>query len=344
VILDLPRFIDSERSVWDELESILARLDADARAPMTVAEIARFHYLYQRSSSDLARMATFSAEQPTREYLESLVARAYAEVNTRDYTPRRFRPLEWLFGTVPRTFRKHFREFVLGVVITIVGSAFGAAAVHFDSSSKAVLMPFQGLLQTPAQRVKEEESAKGDRLKNVKSSFSADLMTHNIRVSLFTLALGITWGIGSVITIFYNGVILGAVAADYVQAGYTQFLLGWLMPHGVVEIPAILVAGQAGFVLAGAMIGWGDHRTRRERLRVVSADILNLAGTAAVMLVWAGIIEAFLSQYHQPVVPYNLKIAFGAIELALLTFFFARAGRIPPGHSRRQPRSPAHRP
>jgi uncharacterized membrane protein SpoIIM required for sporulation len=175
--------------------------------------------------------------------------------------------------------------------------------------------------------VKEEESAKTDRLQNVKSTFSAELMTHNIRVSLFTLALGLTWGIGSVLTIFYNGVILGAVAADYIQAGYLQFLLGWLLPHGVVEIPAILVAGQAGFVLAGAMIGWGDHRTRQERLRLVSTDVLNLAGTAAVMLVWAGIIEAFLSQYHQPLVPYNLKIGFGVIELALLVFFFTRAGR-----------------
>ena len=50
--------------------------------------------------------------------------------------------------------------------------------------------------------------------------------------------------------LFYNGVILGAVAVDYVRAGETKFLLGWLMPHGVIEIPAILIAGQAGFMLA----------------------------------------------------------------------------------------------
>lgn len=327
MILDLARFIDAERPLWDEFETMLARFESDARASMTVDEIARFHYLYQRSSSDLARMATFSAEQRTREYLESLVARGYAEVNARDYTPWRFRPLPWLSGTVPRTFRRHFREFALGLIITIVGSAFGAAAIHFDAGAKAVLMPFPQLMISPAERVKEEESAKGDRLKNVKGSFSAELMTHNIQVSLFTLGLGITWGIGSVIMLFYNGVMVGAVAADYVQAGYTQFLLGWLMPHGVFEIPAILVAGQAGFVLAGAMIGWGDHRTRRERLRVISTDVLNLAGTAAVMLVWAGIVEAFLSQYHQPVVPYNLKIGFALIEFTLLAFFFAKAGR-----------------
>ncbi len=45
------------------------------------------------------------------------------------------------------------------------------------------------------------------------------------------------------------------------------------------------------------------------------------------MLVWAGIVEAFLSQYHQPVIPYALKIAFGIAELAALSLFLARAGR-----------------
>ena len=82
-------------------------------------------------------------------------------------------------------------------------------------------------------------------------------MTHNTEVSIFTLALGMTWGVGTIIMLFYNGVILGAVAVDYIRAGETKFLLGWLMPHGVVEIPAILIAGQAGLLLASALIGHG---------------------------------------------------------------------------------------
>jgi hypothetical protein len=42
------------------------------------------------------------------------------------------------------------------------------------------------------------------------------------------------------------------------------------------------------------------------------------------MLIWAGIIEAFFSQYHEPVLPYAVKIAFGLIELALLWVFLLR--------------------
>jgi hypothetical protein len=38
-------------------------------------------------------------------------------------------------------------------------------------------------------------------------------------------------------------------------------------------------------------------------------------------------VEAFISQYHKPVLPYGLKIAFGACELVALTVYLAWAGR-----------------
>jgi len=44
------------------------------------------------------------------------------------------------------------------------------------------------------------------------------------------------------------------------------------------------------------------------------------------LLIWAGMVESFLSQYHAPVIPYALKIAFGAVELAALTLFLIRSG------------------
>jgi hypothetical protein len=55
--------------------------------------------------------------------------------------------------------------------------------------------------------------------------------------------------------------------------------------------------------------------------------LLAIALGAAAMLVWAGVVEAFVSQYHQPVLPYGLKIAFGILEMAALTIFLARVGR-----------------
>jgi uncharacterized membrane protein SpoIIM required for sporulation len=103
--------------------------------------------------------------------------------------------------------------------------------------------------------------------------------------------------------------------------------MGWLMPHGVIEIPAILIAGQAGLILAKALVGWGERITMAGRLRAVAPDLVTLIFGVALMLIWAGFIEAFLSQYHQPVIPYWAKIAFGAVELVLLILFLAKSGR-----------------
>jgi uncharacterized membrane protein SpoIIM required for sporulation len=126
--------------------------------------------------------------------------------------------------------------------------------------------------------------------------------------------------------LFTNGIMVGAVAVDYIRAGQTKFLLGWLLPHGVIEIPAILIAGQAGLLLALALIGWGNRLPLRARLRAISPDVVTLIFGVALLLVWAGFVEAFLSQYHEPIIPYSAKIAFGMVELGLLILYLGKSG------------------
>ena len=64
----------------------------------------------------------------------------------------------------------------------------------------------------------------------------------------------------------------------------------------------------------------------RKRLRTISGDLVTLISGVAILLVYAGIIESFLSQYHQPVISYEFKIAFGTIELLLLMLFLSKSG------------------
>ena len=327
MIIDLQKFIKEERPYWSELEAVLDRLETKPDYRLKLRPLERFHYLYQRASADLAKISTFSAEPNTRLYLETLVGRAFGEIHETRDKPHRLRPLHWFFTTFPQTFRKHIRAFWISLLAILVGAAFGGFTIVVDSSTKQILLPFSHLQGDPSDRVKTEEDVDSDRLKGAKTTFSSFLMTHNTKVAIFTLALGMTWGIGTLMMLFYNGVILGAVAVDYVLAGETSFLLGWLLPHGAIEIPAILLAGQAGIVLAGALIGWGKAISLRMRLRKISNDLVTLIIGVALMLVWAGIIEAFFSQYHEPVMPYYLKIAFGVFELIILALFLGRAGR-----------------
>lgn len=326
MIIDLARFISSERPHWQALEKLLTRLENDPDLKLPISEAAQFHELYQRASADLARIETLSSDSDLREYLETLVRRAYGEMQESS-SRGRFHPWHWLAVTFPTTFRRHAAAFSITVLLTLAGCAFGALAVAIDKEAKQVIMPFEQLNGNPRERVAREEQGLGKELDGRKGSFAAQLMQNNIRVSITALALGMTFGIGTVLILFYNGVILGAVIYDYTSNGVTTFLLGWLLPHGATEIPAILLGGQAGLIIAHALIGWGSRQNRRERLRAIGPDVVTLIGGAALLLVWAGIIESFFSQYHAPVLPYAVKIAFGVVELILLSTYLAFAGR-----------------
>ena len=327
MIIDLNKFIASEQPYWTKLEEMLNRLDSDPALKLPLSQIKQFHYLYQRTSADLAKVATFSTEQKIRLYLESLVGRAYGRIHATRKKGARISPLFWFFNAFPNTFRRHILAFYLSLAMIAVGAIFGGLAIMLDPDAKPVLMPFPHLLTDPSDRVAKEEAMEKDHMAGAKSSFSSFLMTHNTRVSIFVLALGMTWGIGTVILLFSNGVMLGAVVMDYVLAGEAMFLTGWLLPHGSIEIPAILIAGQAGLVLAGALIGWNTPIPFAQRMRNISNDLVTLIFGVAVMLIWAGIVESFFSQYHEPVIPYGIKIAFGALELVLLVLFLSFSGR-----------------
>lgn len=330
MIVNLEKFIVEESPRWGQLDAQLRRLADDPWRKLTPEEVRELERLYQRAAADLARLATFSAEPEARRYLENLVARAYAEIHGVRAESRRFRPVRWFTQTFPQVWRRQARAFWVAFALMMIGAFFGGAAIAFDPSSKAALMPFAHLHGDPSERVAQEEANTNRSLDDHRASFSGMLMTHNTQVTLSAMALGMTWGVGTLVLMFSNGVSLGAVAIDYIRAGQTPFLLGWLLPHGVVELPAMLVGGQAGFVLAAAMLGRGRRESLVTRLRSATPDVVTLCFGAAVMLVWAGLVESFLSQYHEPVLPYVVKIMFGVVELAALIWYFARAGRSSP--------------
>ena len=327
MILDLEKFIKSRQPEWDEFEAMLIALESNTRKRMTTEEVERFHYLYERIAGDLSKLSAYASEPQTRLYLESLMARGFGEMHG---TARRLpftQAMARMVKRFPQTVRLHAKIFAIVVGLFFGGALFGALAIAFDPDSKPVLMPFPHLLGDPSDRVAEEENRDEDHMEGGKSYFSAYLMTHNTKVAILTLALGMTFGIGTGILLFYNGVMIGAVIMDYILAGESVFLAGWLLPHGSVEIPAILLAGQGGLLLGKTLLFAKKRMNLADRLREIRGDLVILIAGVGVMLIWAGIIESFFSQYHAPVLPYSVKIAFGTIQLAAVFYYFSTVGR-----------------
>jgi uncharacterized membrane protein SpoIIM required for sporulation len=327
VILDLERFQQQAQPRWRDLESLLAAVEGRPDHRLNSAEAEQLQELYAQAAADLNRVTHGALAQELRQYLERLVARAYAElyfappVRSEIWQPRR-----WLriFTAFPETFRRHARYFALAVLITLLGCAFGGLAVRYDPAAVDVLLPAD-YLRNPGLRVHEEEQGQSRHRDSAQTeaAFSAQLIQHNIRVALLAAALGVTFGIGTALLLFENGVLLGAVAVHYTRQGFGLFMTAWLLPHGVFEIPSILIAGQAGFYLARLLLRRREDRNLRQSMR----QWLVLVAGLAMMLVWAGIMEAFFSQHHAPVLPYGFKVAVAAAELVLLTTYLLVIGR-----------------
>jgi uncharacterized membrane protein SpoIIM required for sporulation len=329
MIVNLDRFIEQERPRWERLAGLLERMSDDPFRALPMDEARELEALYQRACADLARLRTYAADPGVRAYLEGLVARGYAEIHGQRASGLRARPITWLMRGFPQAFRRRITAFWFALALTVAGMGFGAAALAFDPDAKEVIMPFSHLQGSPSERVADEEKRERDGDKHGdegRATFAGSLMVHNTQVTLNAMALGLSAGVGTLVLMFYNGVILGAVMLDYIRAGESIFLAGWLLPHGSVEIPAILLGGQAGFVLAGALIGRRERQPLGARLRAAAPDVATLCGGAMVLLVWAGLIESFLSQHHEPAVPYAAKIAFGVAQLAALIWWLARSG------------------
>ena len=331
MIIDLQRFQAQERPLWTQLESLLGQLEGRPDHRVKPGEAERLQELYAQTAADLNRVTHGALAPDLRRYLERLVARAYAELYYAPPTRSEFwQPRRWLrvFTSFPEAFRRQSRYFTLAVLVTILGCALGGFAVRYDPASVDVLLPAD-YLRNPALRVQQEENGQGRHLDSaqIEAAFSAQLITHNIEVSLLAAALGITFGIGTALLLFENGLLLGAVAVRYTQQGFGLFVTAWLLPHGAFEIPSILIAGQAGFYLARLLLRRREDRNMRESMQ----EWLLLIAGLAMMLVWAGLMEAFFSQHHAPTLPYGFKVAVGAAEVALLTIYLLLIGRRDPG-------------
>ncbi len=327
MIMDLQRFQAQAQPRWNDLDSLLATLESRPDRGIKPAEAERLQQLYAQTASDLNRITHGSVANETRQYLERLVARAYGELYYAPPTRSTFwQPRRWLkiFVAFPEAFRRQRRYFALSVLITVLGCALGGLAVRFDPTAVDILLPAD-YLRNPGDRVHNEEQGKelAPKSAQLEAAFSGHLITHNIQVALLAAALGVTFGIGTALLLFENGVLLGAVAVRYTQQGFGLFVSAWLLPHGVFEIPSILIAGQAGFYLARIMLRRKEDRNVRQSM----SEWLMLVAGLALMLVWAGVMEAFFSQHHEPVLPYGFKIAVGVAELVLLTIYLLFTGR-----------------
>ncbi|RZN60403.1 stage II sporulation protein M [Methanonatronarchaeum sp. AMET6-2] len=118
------------------------------------------------------------------------------------------------------------------------------------------------------------------------------LMFHNWTVAIGVAFGGIVFGLPTVGALVLNGGIVGVVAA---LIGDMGFVLAGILPHGVIEVPAIALAGAMGLKIALDVKDyvWGELDVM-ELGETIEKIMLALVGLFPLFAV-AGIVEAFIT-------------------------------------------------
>lgn len=321
---DVNRFLRERRPEWEELESLLSRVEREGMAALGIEGARRFGKLYRSVSSDLIRARTELVDAAVTDYLNDLVARSYAQIHA-GTGQRGKRLLRFFVEGFPRLFRQEWKAVALAALLLLAGGGVGAVAVAVDADALGVLIPEQHQAWTPEERI-ARDTERGTHTGQHAAQFSSFLFTHNIKVSFLVFALGITFGVGTVSVLFYNGVPLGALAMQYHQAGQDLFFWAWILPHGIPELTSIFIAGGAGLLIARGLLLPG-RRTRRDALIHEARRSARLVVGAMPILVVAGLIEGTISQIHAPTIPYAVKLLFAALVGVGLFAWLLLAGR-----------------
>ena len=111
------------------------------------------------------------------------------------------------------------------------------------------------------------------------------------------LCTGILAGVPTIFLLLYNGMLLGAFTAMHHRADIYVDYWAWILPHGITEISAIILAGGVGLLLGKAVLSPGEL-TRLESLRRAGNQAVPVCLGMAGMLVLAAIIESYLRQSY----------------------------------------------
>jgi uncharacterized membrane protein SpoIIM required for sporulation len=308
--LDVERFVRERRPRWQRFDALLREVERLPDHEMGRARLLELVRLYRQTASDLNEARSGTANPQLLGRLNDLTGRGYRVVYRRSLG-RRFAGEVRLFFSrgAPAAFRRERSAVIAAAVAFVLGALIGFAAVLAEPANAERLIPAGFYTESPRARVERIEASQ-ERIQTLHeaSESSSYLCSHNTQVSFLAFSLGALTLVGGAWLLFYNGVLLGAVAAAYLADGVGVFFVAWVGPHGALELPAIVFAGAAGLRLGRALLLPGDLSTGAS-LRLALPAVTRILLATALVLVAAGLVEGSFSQMSAKTIPYGMKIA-----------------------------------
>lgn len=311
--MDVDGYIAAHQQDWNRLRGLTQRGRRSIRRlpPDDLDELVR---LYQRVSAHLSYVRT-AFDTPG---LTGRLTRLVADANAVIYG-KRARTISTITTFVADTFPAavwRSRRFVAVAALLTFGPAL-AIGSWLSVSDRAVDV------SAPAA-VREaylEEDFEAYYSSEPAAQFATSVTVNNIQVSIIAFALGIGLCVGTAYVLVNNGALLGLAGGLFHASGEAAKFWGLILPHGLLELTAVVVAGAAGLRLGWAIVAPGD-RTRTDALAEEGRRSVVIIIGLIVAFITAGLIEGFVtgSSLGTPV-----RVGIGvAVELAFIVYVVAQ--------------------
>lgn len=282
---------------WRDLEFLVDQVEKRGIRSLSADDLERLPILYRSALSSLSVARSISLDQNVVEYLEGLAGRAYFCVyGTRTRLLRSV--IDFVRYRFPQSFRL-YRWHILVSALMFIAGGFTAFFLTLQDPDLYYAFMDEGMAQGRNPAASTETLRAGlydtEPASDTLVNFAAFLFTHNSKVGMMSFALGFLLGIPVFLLMFMNGLVLGAFTALYHMRGLSVDVWGWLLPHGVTELLAVIVCGGAGLVLAQSIILPG-RRSRIRNLGLRGREAAVLVIGAVGMLFFAGLIEGIFRQ------------------------------------------------
>ncbi len=120
-----------------------------------------------------------------------------------------------------------------------------------------------------------------------------NIFANNLEACILLFLGGASFGILTMVILSLNGIVIGAIT-EIVSKGHTAiFIAAAIVPHGIFEIPAFIISGGLGFLMAQSLIGewYGSGDTAADAARLARLFLLYVVPLIAV----AAVVEAFIT-------------------------------------------------
>lgn len=284
--MNAKEFVKKHKADWKELEELLNRM-RKRKSAVEGPDIDRFYRLYQKGAQNLSYAQTQFPKADVTNYLNGLVAQAH-NLLYKDQMSSMGQVRHFFGVTFIGLLWEQWRFVVAALILFTLGALGAFFSVLNDPQHIYAILPAE-----IAQNVDPESLGSADGMVD-SATMSASIMTNNIQVAFMAFAGGITFGLLTVYALVYNGIIIGALAGLFWHAGKTYDFWAYIVPHGIIELAAIFIAGGAG-LLMGYKLFVPGNLSRGYQLKVqAKRSVMLLLGTVPLFVI-AGLIEGFIT-------------------------------------------------